>query len=94
MNRTGMNYAKYESSDRLQRLLEFLIDGQPHTTKEIFTGADICAVNSAVDELRENGFDVPCIKKCRPAIYQIPNIDAARKLSRRLLERRLVKAAA
>lgn len=89
MRTTGtMNYARYETSDRLQRTLEFLLDGQPHTTRDIANGADICAVSAAVDELRENGFDVPCIKKCRPAIYQIPNIEAARKLSRRLLERK------
>lgn len=87
MNRQGMNYARFESSKRLQRLLEYMLDGQPHTTREISDGADICAVNSAVDELRENGFDLPCIKKSRPAIYQIPNTEAARKLSRRLLER-------
>lgn len=94
MNRQGMNYARYESSDRLRRTLEFLLDGKPHTTREIIAGADVCAVNSVIDELRENGFDVPCIKHSRPAIYQIPNVEAARKLSRCLLERRPLKVAA
>ena len=56
----GIKYAKLATSKRLQRLLKFLSDCKPHTTKEIFVGANICAVNTAVDELRENGFDIPC----------------------------------
>lgn len=72
-----MNHARYETSDRLQRTLAFLIDGKPRTTREIRDGADLCAVNSAIDELRENGFDVPCIKKSRPAIYQLLDPQAA-----------------
>lgn len=82
-----MNYARYATSARLQRLLLFLADGKPHTTRQIGLGADICAVNSAIDELRENGFDVPCIKKSRPAIYQLINPAAARALADELLRK-------
>ena len=82
-----MNHARFETSDRLQKTLEYLIDGKPRSTREIMHGADICAVNSAVDELRENGFDVPCIKKSRPAIYQLINPAAARALAASLLKK-------
>lgn len=60
MKSRGIRYAKLATSKRLQRLLKFLSDLKPHTTREIFVGADITAVNTAVDELRENGFDIPC----------------------------------
>ena len=56
----GIHYAKLHNSPRLQRLLKFLSDLKPHSTREIIQGANICAVNTAVDELRENGFDVVC----------------------------------
>lgn len=56
----GIKYAKLATSKRLQRLLKFLSDCKPHTTKEIFVGANICAVNTAVTELRRNGFDILC----------------------------------
>lgn len=74
MKSKGIKYAKLHNSPRLQRLLKFLSDGKKHTTKEIFIGADICAVNTAVDELRENGFDIPCnlreVKEDRSKIYE------------------------
>lgn len=74
MKSKGIHYAKLYNSPRLQRLLKFLSDGKKHTTKEINRGADIQAVNTAVDELRENGFDIPCklreIKEDRSKIYE------------------------
>lgn len=74
MRSGGIHYARLDNSPRLQRLLKFLSDCKPHTTREIFIGADICAVNTAVDELRENGFDVPCklreVKKDSSRIYE------------------------
>ena len=61
MAATGkIHYAKLENSGRLQRLLKFLSDGKEKTTREIIRGADICAVNSSIDELRENNFDIRC----------------------------------
>jgi hypothetical protein len=49
--------AKLEASPRLQRVLNFLrLRGKKGaTTHEIIEGAHVCAVNSIVDELRENG---------------------------------------
>lgn len=79
-----IHYARYERSVRLQRLLEFLYDGQWHTTLEIIHGADVCAVSSAVCELRENGFGVTR-KGNRPAMYRLDDPAAARKLARRLI---------
>lgn len=82
-----IHYARFEKSRRLQRLLELLLDGQWHSTLEIIHSANICAVNSAACELRENGFAVTCDQK-RPARYRLDNPKAARKLAARLLERR------
>jgi hypothetical protein len=61
--RKGIRYAKLKGSPRLQRLLAYLRDGETHSTLDIIKGANICAVNSAVDELRENGFDIICKRK-------------------------------
>lgn len=80
----SIHYAKFAKSVRLQRLLEYLLDGNGHTTLDIILGADICAVNSAVCELRENGFDIHCTPT-RPAVYRLVNPAAARKLAASLL---------
>lgn len=50
--------ARLDRSPRLQRLRDYLRDGQWHTTLDIIAGAQVCAVNSAVCELRCNGLDV------------------------------------
>jgi hypothetical protein len=50
--------ARLERSPRLQRLLAFLNDKQWHGTREIMLNADICAVNTAIAELRANRIDV------------------------------------
>ena len=81
----SIHYARYIKSDRLQRLLKFMLDGAPHTTLEIIKGADICAVNSAVCELRRNGFSCYCISRSKPAIYQLTDPEGARAHSARLL---------
>lgn len=56
----GMHFARLSGSPRLQRLLRFLSDERLHTTLEIIVGAKICAVNAAVPELRQNGFNISC----------------------------------
>lgn len=53
-----MNYAKLDNSPRLQRVAALLADGQWRTTMEIIVGANVCAVNSAIAELRANGLAV------------------------------------
>ena len=55
-----MNAAHLDRSPRLQRVLEFLSDMQEHTTRDIVIGAQVCAVNSCVAELRANGFRIEC----------------------------------
>jgi biotin operon repressor len=57
-----MHYAKIEKSDRLKRLLSALGDGAWHSTMDLISRANICAVNSAVSELRGNGYPVECRK--------------------------------
>jgi hypothetical protein len=81
----GIHYAIYETSDRLQQFLAYMLDGAQRTTREILDAVDICAVNSAACELRKNGFRLLCVKKSRPAIYQLVDVEAARSLSQRLL---------
>lgn len=55
-----MNSAKIERSPRLQRVLAYIQDGEPHSTLDIATNAYCCAVNSCVAELRSNGYDISC----------------------------------
>lgn len=55
-----MHNASLESSPRLQRVLELLLDGRERSTLEIIAQARVCAVNSCVAELRENGFAIGC----------------------------------
>lgn len=58
-----MKAARLETSPRLQRVLDLLSDGRPRTTREIVVGAHVCAVNSCIAELRENGIAVHCERK-------------------------------
>lgn len=51
-----MHAAKIERSPRLQRVHALLSDGAEHSTREIMAEAHVCAVNSCVAELRDNGF--------------------------------------
>ena len=53
-----IHYANIATSPRLQRVLSALADGAEHTTREIITKADVCAVNTVISELRSNGFDI------------------------------------
>ena len=55
-----MHAAKVDSSARLQRVLDVLLDYQPHTTRDIIRRAFCCAVNSCISELRANGYDIAC----------------------------------
>ncbi|HKI50507.1 MAG TPA: hypothetical protein VJ995_00400 [Geothermobacteraceae bacterium] len=50
--------AKLETSDRLKRVLSLLQDGRWHGTRDILMRADVCAVNTAIAELRDNGFTI------------------------------------
>lgn len=51
------------TSERLQRALKVLKDGEPHTTRELVRKAGICAVNSVVAELRQHGAMILCERR-------------------------------
>lgn len=63
----SIHYADIKNSPRLQRLLQCL-ESQPKesggwvTTMSIIEQAKVCAVNSAISELRRNGFTVDARK--------------------------------
>jgi hypothetical protein len=59
-----MNSASLERSKRLQRVAKLLSDGQEHSTLDIFTKANVCAVNSIISELRDNGMNIlPAVRR-------------------------------
>lgn len=55
-----MHAAHIARSNRLQRVDQLLADGLPHSTREIIEVAQVCAVNSVIAELRQNGRDIVC----------------------------------
>jgi hypothetical protein len=55
-----MRAARLEASARLQRVAALLSDGREYSTLDIVIGASVCAVNSCIAELRENGFRIAC----------------------------------
>ena len=67
--KSDSHYALLEKSPRLQRVLKFLSDGLPHTTREIIIGADVCAVSTVIHELRLNGKKIECKAKSK-GVYE------------------------
>lgn len=66
-----IHYARLQQSQRLQKVLKYLSDGQPHTTFEIIMGCGVCAVNSIIAELRMNGMSISCRQvKGQRGVYQ------------------------
>jgi hypothetical protein len=55
-----MNSAHLSKSARLQRVRNVLMDGMKHTTRDLIRKAKVCAVNSIISELRENGMHIDC----------------------------------
>lgn len=56
-----MNHASLKSSARLRRTLKALIEAKGWvSTATLIRRACICAVNSVIAELRENGCDISC----------------------------------
>ena len=76
-----MHSASLESSPRLQRTLDVLLDGQERTTLEINMQAQVCAVNSCIAELRDNGFAINCrqlsFRGARVWLYRLDLSDPA-----------------
>ena len=55
-----MHAARLSRSPRLQRVHAYLEGGAERSTREIVLGAEVCAVNAAIAELRENGAQITC----------------------------------
>lgn len=57
-----IHYAALENSPRLQRVRDFLVSrgSLGATTHEIIVLANVCAVNTAISELRANGLKIDC----------------------------------
>jgi hypothetical protein len=62
VEKKGLHAARVEKSKRLQRVLVFLGKrGEAGaTTREIQDHANLCAVNTAISELRKNGYRITC----------------------------------
>lgn len=52
--------ANIGSSERLQKVLDVLQDRSWHSTFDIMILTSLCAVGSAISELRANGIEVEC----------------------------------
>ena len=52
----GSHFARLSHSPRLQRVLQLLHDREWRSTREIIYKANVCAVNTCIHELRQNGF--------------------------------------
>jgi len=50
--------ARLSNSPRLLRVAAHLADGEWHGTRDVLVGANVCAVNSAITELRANGLTI------------------------------------
>jgi nitric oxide reductase activation protein len=71
----GIHYAKLDSSSRLQKLLMHLSDGAEHSTLDIIKNTSLCAINSAISELRRNGIAVTCRRIGREVwTYQLTDL--------------------
>lgn len=72
-----MNAANPDKSRRLLRVLGVLSDGQPHSTLDLINQAQVCAVNSAVAELRQAGYDIRCERRGDVWSYWLARREAA-----------------
>jgi hypothetical protein len=60
MTKGRIHAATVEGSERLQKVLDLLRQYKERTTLQIIMGAGVCAVNSIIAELRENGYLINC----------------------------------
>jgi predicted transcriptional regulator len=66
-----MNAANLTKSDRLQRVFKLLSGGGEFTTLEIIQRAGVCAVNSIISELRQNGYQIDCQRRNDKWFYRM-----------------------
>ena len=69
-----MKAASLERSDRLSRVHELLLQGGEFSTLDIIKQANVCAVNSIVAELRENGVSVSCQRRGERWFYKLEEV--------------------
>jgi hypothetical protein len=66
-----MKAASIERSSRLNRVLDLLSKGGEFTTLDIIKSANVCAVNSIIAELRQNGFGINCQRRGDEWFYKL-----------------------
>lgn len=66
-----MKAARLENSARLRRVADLLADGREYSTLDIIIGADVCAVNSCIAELRDNGLAISCRREGNIWLYRM-----------------------
>lgn len=69
-----MNYANIEKSDRLKRVADVLAQSGELSTLDIIKKANVCAVNSIVSELRQNGYDITCQRRGEKWFYKLEKV--------------------
>lgn len=72
-----MNSAKLNTSPRLDRVFNLLLSGQEYSTLDIIRLANVCAVNSIVSELRDNGCKIHCVRRGNIWYYRMEEALAA-----------------
>lgn len=72
--------ARMENSPRLRRTLQVLSDCEWHSTLNLIQNAAICAVNSAISELRApvNGYQIEC-KRVSKSVWEYRLREPARR---------------
>lgn len=66
-----MNSARIGKSPRLQRVLGLLHGGKWYSTMDIIQSARVCAVNSIISELRDNGYKIDCRRDGGKWMYRL-----------------------
>jgi predicted transcriptional regulator len=66
-----MNAANFDKSERLQKVAKLLGGGGEYTTMDIIKKAGVCAVNSIISELRENGYIITCERRHNKWFYRM-----------------------
>ena len=69
-----MHAAKIEKSDRLARVADLLAQGGEFSTLDIIKQANVCAVNSIISELRQNGFEIHCERRGERWFYKLEQL--------------------
>lgn len=72
-----MHSAKIDRSRRLQRVDALLADGNEYSTMQIVHTAQVCAVNSIIAELRDNGRAIACRRDKHIWYYRRTDIEKA-----------------